>query len=105
MKNENTVDVIIVGGGPAGIGAAYELYTKSNKKWKILEARASMCGRVQKIKIDGKDIDIGAYEFAGFMGNTELISLVRSGWCKLEFREDLNKVLYINEDEGEYSEK
>ena len=83
MKNEDVVDVIIVGGGAAGIGAAYELSTKSTKAWKILEARPSMCGRIQKINIDGKDIDIGAYEFAGFLSDTELISLVKSGWCKL----------------------
>ena len=53
--------MIVVGGGAAGIGAAYELFTKSKKKWKILEAKPSMCGRIQKINIDGKDIDTGAY--------------------------------------------
>ena len=81
MKSADVVDVIIVGGGAAGIGAAYEFCTKSNKRWKILEASSSMCGRIQKISIDGKDIDIGAYEFAGFLSDSELIKLVKSGWC------------------------
>lgn len=47
-------DVIIIGAGPGGIFAAYELAEKSNKKVAVFEAGNELCNR--KCPIDGEKI-------------------------------------------------
>lgn len=60
-KTENTV--IIVGAGPAGLTAAYELATQSNYKVIVLEATESVGGISKTVDYKGNKIDIGGHRF------------------------------------------
>lgn len=59
MNKENDFDVIIIGAGPAGIGAA-SILNKQKVSYIVLEARDRIGGRVLSQKIDGVFIDLGA---------------------------------------------
>ena len=47
MSNQNTGDIIIVGGGIAGLYTAYKLSTQTERKIILLENNAELGGRVQ----------------------------------------------------------
>lgn len=56
--------VIIIGAGPAGLTAAYELLTKSNDyKVTVLEASDRIGGISQTVKYNGNRMDIGGHRF------------------------------------------
>ena len=54
---------IIIGGGPAGLTAAYELIKRSNIKPIILEAESQLGGISKTINHNGNRIDIGGHRF------------------------------------------
>lgn len=54
-----TIPVLIIGAGPAGIGAAVTLH-QHNIPFLILEARNRIGGRVYSEIVDGIRIDVGA---------------------------------------------
>lgn len=58
MKN-----VVIIGAGPAGLTAAYELLTKTDIKPIILEASNDIGGISKTINYNGNRIDIGGHRF------------------------------------------
>ena len=55
-------DVVIIGAGPAGLSAAYEL-TKSNKKVVVLERAPHVGGLAKTIESNGYYYDIGPHRF------------------------------------------
>ena len=54
---------IIIGAGPAGLTAAYELITRTNIKPVILEKSESMGGISRTVNYKGNRIDIGGHRF------------------------------------------
>jgi monoamine oxidase len=54
---------VIIGAGPAGLTAAYELVTRSDVKPVVLEATAAMGGISQTVNYKGNRIDIGGHRF------------------------------------------
>ncbi len=54
---------IIIGAGPAGLTAAYELLTRTNYRPIILEADDSMGGLSRTVRYKGNRIDIGGHRF------------------------------------------
>ncbi|MBI1942448.1 MAG: NAD(P)/FAD-dependent oxidoreductase [Betaproteobacteria bacterium] len=55
--------VIIVGAGPAGLTAAYELAQAGVKDIVVLEATRSVGGLAQSVEFNGNRIDIGGHRF------------------------------------------
>lgn len=84
-------DVIIIGGGLAGLSAAYEL-TKQKKKVLLLEAREVIGGRTSSWKQDGMPVESGLHRYLGYY--TALPRLLKA--CDI----DLDKMLFW-EDEVE----
>ena len=54
---------IIIGGGPAGLTAAYELLTRSDVKPIVLEKSTYMGGISRTVNYKGNRIDIGGHRF------------------------------------------
>ena len=54
---------IIIGAGPAGLTAAYELLTRSDVKPIVLEKSAYMGGISRTVNYKGNRIDIGGHRF------------------------------------------
>ena len=55
--------VIIIGAGPAGLTAAYELVTRTNIKPIILEKSREIGGLSRTVVYKGNRIDIGGHRF------------------------------------------
>ena len=55
--------VVIVGAGPAGLTAAYELSTRSDKKVIVVEADTQVGGISKTVDYKGNKIDIGGHRF------------------------------------------
>jgi protoporphyrinogen oxidase len=55
--------VAIIGAGPAGITAAYELSKKENVEVELFEASASVGGLAKSIKLWNQTVDIGPHRF------------------------------------------
>ncbi|KAJ8957288.1 hypothetical protein NQ318_007852 [Aromia moschata] len=53
-------EIVILGAGMAGIGAAAKLIELGYKKFIILEAQDQAGGRIRTITVDGKPLDVGA---------------------------------------------
>lgn len=60
---ENHKKSIIIGAGPAGLTAAYELLQKSNIKSEIIEQTESVGGISRTVDFKGNKIDIGGHRF------------------------------------------
>src|ERR1700733_2606695 len=58
-------DVIIVGGGLAGISCAFELIAKK-KKVLLLESRSVFGGRTSSWNADGMKVESGLHKFIGY---------------------------------------
>ena len=61
--NRNTkpdYDVIIIGAGFSGVGAASSLYKEGIKDFLILEAKCYIGGRVHRKQFDGVNVPLGA---------------------------------------------
>ena len=60
---ENKKSVIIIGAGPAGLTAAYELLTKTDMKVTVLEESDTIGGISRTVVHNGNRMDIGGHRF------------------------------------------
>jgi protoporphyrinogen oxidase len=60
---ERTKTAIIIGAGPAGLTAAYELLSKTDIKPIVLERSESMGGLSRTVNFNGNRMDIGGHRF------------------------------------------
>src|SRR5947209_18801659 len=63
MKTSDRQKAIIIGAGPAGLTAAYELLTRSNIMPIVIEKSEYMGGLSRTIEYKGNRIDIGGHRF------------------------------------------
>src|SRR4051812_42313967 len=63
MKTAGSQKAVIIGAGPAGLTAAYELLTRSNIVPIVLEKSDEMGGLSRTIEYKGNRIDIGGHRF------------------------------------------
>ena len=64
MFEENNIKTaIIIGAGPAGLTAAYELLQRTNIKPIIFEATNAIGGIAQTVNYKGNRMDIGGHRF------------------------------------------
>lgn len=63
MINEGNNTVVIIGAGPAGLTAAYELSTRSSKRIIVIEADSQVGGISKTVDYKGNKIDIGGHRF------------------------------------------
>jgi len=63
QKNTDTKTAIIIGAGPAGLTAAYELLEKTNIRPIILEQTSDIGGISKTVNYKGNHIDIGGHRF------------------------------------------
>lgn len=59
----NTKTAIIIGAGPAGLTAAYELLTKTNIKPVVFEASSDVGGIAKTVNYKGNRLDMGGHRF------------------------------------------
>ena len=61
---DNMKRVIIIGAGPAGLTAAYELLVRNSKfKVSVIEESGEMGGISKTVNVDGNRIDMGGHRF------------------------------------------
>ena len=63
MKSNSSEKAVIIGAGPAGLTAAYELLTRSNIVPIVLEKSEYMGGLSRTVEHNGNRIDIGGHRF------------------------------------------
>ena len=63
IQEEKIETAVIIGAGPAGLTAAYELATNSDKKIIVLEATDAIGGISKTVDYKGNKIDIGGHRF------------------------------------------
>ncbi|NEV63256.1 NAD(P)/FAD-dependent oxidoreductase [Thiorhodococcus minor] len=63
MKASERPSAVIIGGGPAGLTAAYELVTRSDIRPIVLEADAILGGISRTVDHKGNRIDLGGHRF------------------------------------------
>ncbi|KAJ8985332.1 hypothetical protein NQ317_008363 [Molorchus minor] len=68
-NNVHKTKIIIVGGGMAGLSAAYHLTKNGVTDYKILEARGRIGGRIIQIPIGNEKVELGANWIHGVLGN------------------------------------
>lgn len=61
--------IVIVGGGMAGLSAAYHLVKNGCKDFKLLEARRRIGGRIIQIDVGSEKVELGANWIHGVLGN------------------------------------
>src|SRR5229473_8016682 len=63
MKDTHQKRAIIIGAGPAGLTAAYELLTRTDIRPIVLERSGFMGGLSRTVNYKGNRIDIGGHRF------------------------------------------
>src|SRR3954467_752879 len=63
MRRSHSKTAIIIGAGPAGLTAAYELLLRSDVKPIVLEKSTYMGGISRTVEYKGNRIDIGGHRF------------------------------------------
>lgn len=69
LECDNKCKVIIIGGGMAGLSAAYHLSKNGFYDFKLLEARGRLGGRMVQINMGNENIELGATWIHGVLGN------------------------------------
>ena len=90
MDNKQQKLAIIIGGGPAGLTAAYELLENSNIKPIVLEAESFVGGISRTVNYKGNRIDIGGHRFFSKS------DWVMNWWQKIMPIEDIQESLEIS---------
>lgn len=67
--NIEKCNVLIIGGGMAGLSAAYHLIKNGMDDFKLLEARRRIGGRIIQIPIGNQKVELGANWIHGVLGN------------------------------------
>lgn len=67
--NIEKCNILIVGGGMAGLSAAYHLTKNGMDDFKLLEARRRIGGRIIQIPIGNQKVELGANWIHGVLGN------------------------------------
>ncbi|KAL0269502.1 UNVERIFIED_CONTAM: hypothetical protein PYX00_007210 [Menopon gallinae] len=67
--DKNFSEIIIIGGGIAGLSAAYHLVKNGVTDFKILEARQKLGGRIDAAETGAHSVDLGASWIHGVLGN------------------------------------
>lgn len=68
-ETENRSKVLIIGGGMAGLSAAYHLTKNGFTDFKLLEARNRLGGRIVQIAMTNERVELGANWIHGILGN------------------------------------
>ncbi|XP_022919456.2 spermine oxidase [Onthophagus taurus] len=68
-SEDDKCKVLIIGGGMAGLSAAYHLTKNGFTDYKVLEARKRLGGRIIQIKIGSEGVELGANWIHGVLGN------------------------------------
>lgn len=68
-EGDNRCKVVIVGGGMAGLSAAYHMIKNGFTDFKLLESRRRIGGRIVQIPIGGEKVELGANWIHGILGN------------------------------------
>ena len=76
------VDVVVVGGGLAGLGATKTLCDSGKFNVVLLEADSRLGGRVKTDYLDNIEIPLGAASFHGRVGNSMLAYAESEGFTK-----------------------
>ena len=61
QTREHSPHVVILGAGPAGVGAAYELTRNGFTKVTVLEQRDTVGGNAGSFQLDGVWVDYGSH--------------------------------------------
>lgn len=69
LQQKNKCKVVIVGGGMAGLSAAYHLSKNGCTDFKLLEARRRIGGRIVQIDVGNEKVELGANWIHGVLGN------------------------------------
>lgn len=99
-----TTEVIVIGGGVAGLTAARELRTKFNYNVIVLEARNRIGGRIHSDSstfgsTNTSTIDLGAAWIHGYSQENPLFQIVKE--CNSEtFQTDDDDIIFYNADTG-----
>ncbi|MCZ4150725.1 putrescine oxidase, partial [Escherichia coli] len=88
-------DVVVIGAGPSGLTAAYEL-SKAGKSVAVLEARDRVGGRTWTEQMDGATIEIGGQWISP--DQTGLYSLINELGIETFERYKAGKSVYLTED-------
>ncbi|KAL3278029.1 hypothetical protein HHI36_013370 [Cryptolaemus montrouzieri] len=67
--NKNKYKVIIIGGGIAGLSAAYHLTKNGMNDFILLEAKNRLGGRIVQIRMGNERVELGANWIHGVLGN------------------------------------
>ena len=71
MDKASSNQAVIIGAGPAGLTAAYELQKKTGIHPVVLEATSAIGGISQTVQYKGNRMDIGGHRF--FSKNREVV--------------------------------
>lgn len=86
-------EILIIGGGAAGVAAVQRLHEKGFTRIKIIEAEDRLGGRIRTIPFGGNDIDLGAHWVHGEEKN--VVNEMAGPKDLLEHSGDFNEVNYI----------
>nr|XP_024218334.1 peroxisomal N(1)-acetyl-spermine/spermidine oxidase isoform X2 [Halyomorpha halys] len=89
-------EILIIGGGAAGIAAAQRLYANGFTRVKIIEAEKRLGGRIRTIRFGGNDIDLGAHWVHGEEKN--VVNEMAGPKDLLEHSGDFNDVNFVFSD-------
>lgn len=97
-SEESKCKVIIIGGGMAGLSAAYHLKKNNFDDFKLLEARRRIGGRIIQIDIGSEKVELGANWIHGVLGNPVYELAMQHGLVDIMQAPKPHKVVAATED-------
>lgn len=94
----NKCNVIIIGGGMAGLAAANELIKNGMDDFRILEARKRLGGRIVSIPLKNHDVELGANWIHGILSNPIFEIAMANGLVNIINIPKPHKVIAATED-------